>query len=320
MKLEEYIYKTLGIEISILPLHGRLYKHIPMYITAAYNVNETIIFGEKICLLYLKEESSNAFTPDALEKQMKLVEQKTMLPVVFVFPYVISYNLTRYVKKGINFIIPGKQMFIPALMINLRKAQEKIPQKVEYLFPVAQLILLYHLQKEKLTGLTAKTLAEKFSQSYKTINRALNNLADLGLCRLIGKKERLLEFVYSGKELWKESLNYLQNPIERCLFTERDELDKNLAFVSGINALAGYTMINDELKRYYAVYNRDTSKLNLETNKHVGTNEIEIWKYDPKPLSKNGMIDKLSLFLLFRDNENERIQMELETMKEDIQW
>ena len=176
MKLEDYIYNTLGINVRTTTLYSQLYRNIPMYITAAYDVYETTIFGERICLLCLKDDSGDAFTPDSLEKQMKLVEQKTTLPVVFVFTNVASYNLTRYVKKGINFIIPGKQMFIPALMISLRKAQETVPQKAECLFPVAQFILLYHLQKEKLTGMTAKILAEKLDQTYRTTDRKSTRL------------------------------------------------------------------------------------------------------------------------------------------------
>ena len=320
MELEDYIYNTLGINIRITPLDGQLYRAIPMFITATYDVNETTIFDERICLLYLKAESGSASTPDSLGKQMKLVEQKTTLPVVFVFTNVASYNLTRYVKKGINFIIPGKQMFIPALMISLRKAKETVAQKTPNLFPVAQLILLYHLQKENLSGMTAKILAEKFDHSYRTTNRAVNNLVDSGLCRLIGKKDKLLEFVYFGKELWKESLNYLQNPVEKHIFTEKDDLDRDITFVSGINALAGYTMINDESQKFYAIYKKNISKLVAETNKYGGSNVFELWKYNPRPLSKDGMIDKLSLFLLFRNDVNERIQMQLETMIEDIQW
>ncbi|NDV81551.1 hypothetical protein [Bacteroides sp. 51] len=320
MKLEEYINNTLGIDIRVAPLNNQLYRNIPMYIIAAYDVNETTLFGQQVCLLHLKEESIDAFPPDTLKKQMQFVEQKTTLPVVFVFDSVASYNLMRYVKKGINFIIPGKQMFIPALMIDLRKVQDKIQQKTEHLLPVAQLVLFYHLQNEKLTGLTAKILAEKFNQSYRTMNRALNSLVDSGLCRLIGKKDMLLEFVYSGKELWKESLQYLQNPVEKSTFTENNNPNPDISCVSGMNALARYTMINDEYKKYYAVYRKNISKLNIETNKYGGENEIELWKYDPKVLSKDGVIDKLSLFLLFKDSEDERIQMEIETMIEEIQW
>jgi hypothetical protein len=320
MELEEYIENTLGVKIKVTPLRNQRYKNIPMYITAAYDVSETAFFGQQICLLHMKEESTGAFPPDTLKKQMQFVEQKIGLPVVFLFDRVASYNLIRYVKKGINFIIPGKQMFIPTLMIDLRKAQDKIQPKAEHLLPVAQLVLFHHLQNEKLTGLTAKVLAEKFDQTYRTMNRALNNLVDSGLCRFIGKKDKILEFVYSGKELWKESLPYLQNPIEKSLFTESDNPNPDIVCVSGMNALAEYTMINDEYKKYYAIYKKSISKLDIETNKYGGENEIELWKYDPKVLSKDGMIDKLSLFLLFKDSEDERIQMEIETMIEEIQW
>ena len=43
-------------------------------------------------------------------------------------------------------------MFIPALMMDLRKMPATLPQKTELLTPIAQLVLLYHLQKEILCG------------------------------------------------------------------------------------------------------------------------------------------------------------------------
>ena len=49
-------------------------------------------------------------------------------------------------------------------------------------------------------------------------------------------------------------------------------------------------------------------------------NIIEIWSYNPQNLAKNGYCDKISLLLSLKGNEDERVQMELERIKEEVQW
>ena len=158
-ELIKYLSNVLGVETTVIPLEKQLLQQLPFYVTATYKVQETTVYGHRICLLIVKNEE-NTQTPDRLSKQMQFVEQKTGFPVVYVFDKVISYNLKRLIQKGINFIIPNKQLCIPALMMDLRKMPVTIPQKTELLTPIAQLVLLYHLQKEVLNGPTTKQLAD----------------------------------------------------------------------------------------------------------------------------------------------------------------
>ena len=312
----KYLSDTLGVETAIIPLEKQLFRRLPLYITAAYKVQEATIYGQRICLL-TAENSENIQTPDRLSKQMQFIEQKIGLSVVYVFDKVVSYNLKRMIRKGINFIIPGKQLFIPALMMDLRKSTDKIPQKAVLLTPLAQFLLLYHLQKERLNGFTTQQLTDKFTQPYRTVSRAVKNLEELGLCNLVGGKEKRIQFTKKGKDLWVLAQNFLENPVERNLFTD-NTLNEKQTCLSNINALAHYTMMNDEDRHYFAVY-KDIAK-NLETNKYTGDNTIEVWRYNPYPLSDNGFVDKLSIYLLFRNDTDERIQSELEQMIDNIQW
>jgi hypothetical protein len=55
-------------------------------------------------------------------------------------------------------------------------------------------------------------------------------------------------------------------------------------------------------------------------NKEYGTNVVEVWRYDPRLLSKTETVDKLSLYLSLKDNEDERVQIELENLMNEIQW
>ena len=314
--INKYLNDTLGIETAIIPLEKQLLQKLPLYIIAAYKVQEITIYRQRICLLTV-ENNENIQTPDKLYKQMRFVEQKTGLPVVYVFDRVVSYNLKRMIRKGINFIIPDKQLFIPALIMDLRKSTNKIPQKTVLLTPLAQFLLLYHLQKELLNGFTTQQLTDKFAQPYRTISRAVKKLEELGLCNLVGAKEKQLQFTKKGKELWILAQDFFQNPVERTLFTD-NTINEKQACLSNINALAHYTMINDEEIHCFAM-NKDTVK-KFETNKYAGDNTIKVWRYNPYPLSDNGFADKLSLYLLFRSDADERIQSELEQMINEIQW
>ena len=56
------------------------------------------------------------------------------------------------------------------------------------------------------------------------------------------------------------------------------------------------------------------------TDKQFGENEIQVWKYNPKMLSTEGVVDKLSLYLSLKDNEDERIQIELERLINEMPW
>jgi hypothetical protein len=314
--LIKYLNDALGAKIAIIPLEKQLFECLPLYITVAYKVQETTIYGQKICLL-TAENGENIQTPDQLSKQKQFAEQKTGLPVVYVFDKVVSYNLKRMIRKRINFIIPDKQLFIPALIMDLRKTTDKIPQKAVLLTSLAQFLLLYHLQKEKLNGFTTQQLTDKFTKPYRTVSRAVKNLEELGLCNLVGGKEKQLQFIEKGKKLWVLAQNFLQNPVERNLFTD-NILNEKQAYFSNINALAHHTMMNDEDRLYFAV-NKDAAK-SLETNKYAGDNTIEVWCYNPCPLSDNGFVDKLSLYLLLKNDTDERIQGELEQMIDEIQW
>jgi len=316
--LEKQINNTFGIETTIISLEKQLLQQLPFYITATYKIQETTLYGQRICLL-VAENKENALTPDQLYKQMLFVGQSLGLPVVFVFNKVISYNIKRLIKKRINFIIPDKQLFIPVLMMDLRKMPVIIPRTTERLIPIAQFVLLYHLQKEKLNGLTTQELTDKFYQTYLTMSRAVKNLDELNLCNLVGRKEKQIQFPLKGKELWLKAQDFFQNPVERIVFTD-ELLDDGNVLASNINALAHYSMLNDATRRYYAISKIEVKNLVIETNKYAGDNVIEMWRYNPKQLSNNGFVDKLSLYLLLKNDSDERVQNELEQMISKIQW
>jgi hypothetical protein len=55
-------------------------------------------------------------------------------------------------------------------------------------------------------------------------------------------------------------------------------------------------------------------------SEYDGQHKVEQWKYNPILLGDGGYVDRLSLYLIFRNTSNERIEAELETMLERMSW
>jgi hypothetical protein len=315
--LLNYIQNTMGFDVELNPLEKNDIKGLPLFVKSGYNIYEAIIFNHKA--LMLESINEDYQTPDALSKQKNYIEQKTGVPIIFVFKRLESYNLKRYIQKRINFIVPGKQIYLPNLMLDLKKAQGIPVKKNDFLTPIAQFILLYHIQVESLDRLTSKNISEKFKYSYITTKRALNNLKDFGLCSFDGKKEKQIIFLKDNKNLWYKALPCLRSPVDKVLYS--DEIpDKQPICKSNINALAHYSNLNDTSKIYIAIYKDDIKNITAGVNKNYGFHTIEIWRYNPAPMAKEGFVDCLSLFLILQNNSDERIQIELEKMLEGFKW
>ena len=153
--------------------------------------------------------------------------------------------------------------------------------------------------------------------SYASVNRALRWLVSKDLIRLEGAKTKTIQIDFSNRELWDKALPLLVSPIEKVYYT--DALLEG-QMMSGMNALASYTMLNEENKQCLAMPKKDFKALNVAVDKKFGQNEIQVWKYNPQILSSTGVVDKLSLYLSLKDNEDERIQIELERLISEMPW
>jgi hypothetical protein len=311
----KYIRTVLSCDVNIKPTSHAETKKLPLSITSNYRLYMGDLLSTAVCLLSSSGEFD--FSPNQRRKQMQLVQTMLSVPVIFIIEKVASYNIHRLIAQRINFIIPGKQMFIPELLIDLKKQKSIADQTEKQITPVAQCILLYHLEKSPLNNFTSKDLCKLFNVSYATINRAIRWLIDNKLIRSTTSKERRIDFVLDGKELWNKIGSYLISPIERVIYTDQiiDSLCK-----SGINALSAYSMLNEQSNMHYAVSKEGFKTLEVETDAEYGENLVEIWRYNPELLSNSGIVDKLSLYLSLKDTKDERVQIELENMINEMEW
>ena len=214
--LKKYISSFLNEKISCSKLSSASCKQIPAILMAKYECTTTALFGVNVVLCFPKETDS--LTPAKLQNHMQLFTVKLGMPSIVVMDDIPSYNIQRLIVQRINFIITGKQMFAPSLLLDLRKIPKPNKDIKEDIPPLAQCLILYNIEVEILCH-TINEIMDIFNVSYSTANRAVRWLQSKNLTISLKGKEKRLQFAKQGRDLWEASIIYLTTPIEKVVYT-----------------------------------------------------------------------------------------------------
>jgi hypothetical protein len=247
------------------------------------------------------------------------------LPVVFILKSGYNYERRRLLDKNIFFVMSDKYAHLPMLVAMEYTADRKINT---ILTPIAQYLLLYHLQVKSLNGLSARDIAPLVPYSYASITLGLTCLEDVGLCEKVqdGPRSKIIRFNYAGKELWQASQSYMISPIETRIFCDYMESADQYT-ICGINALAKYTWLNPDKETQVMMtakeYRQFKTKNAFENaNRFDGNVMVEVWKYPAVGLKDVHLqyVDKLSLALSLKDDTDPRVEGEIERMINELKW
>jgi hypothetical protein len=320
--IASYLNDILGEQVIITPVSNEEVNRLPYYIGSLYALWKGELLTKRV---YFARHKDNEFlTPDQYKKHMDNLQGFLDAPVILVLKGTESYNRNRLIQKKINFILENKQIFLPSLLIDLKDYLKPKRFRKEQLAPAAQYLLLFHLQKQNLNATTFRQLTEILPYNYLTVSRAVENLTRFELCLTEGGREKQLRFEENRKELWEKALPFLSSPVKKTVYIN-DELPERFRIVTGINALAHYTNIAGTIMDQFAINISEFHRLHREGkiymySEYDGRFNVELWKYQPIMLDNNEYVDKLSLYLIFRTSNNERIESELEIMMENMPW
>lgn len=308
-----YIELLTGERVVIEPLKSKDIERLPLYLTGAYELFKGELLGKDICFAIVDKDADT--TPAQYSKRGKTLLEITNMVPVFVLENIASYNAQRMTKHRVNFIVPGKQLFLPSLLMDLGKKKEE-PTVLVTIPATAQLLILYHLEMGLLHGKTGQEIAATLGTSTASVTRAIQWLTSNGLAVFKGGKTKHLRFLHTGKALWTAACDYMKTPVLKTVRT--DTTPDGL--ICGQNALAEYGMIIEANHKMVAISQKEYRAIKPSTDPLFGENEIQVWAYNPQNLAKIFVVDKLSLYLSMRDNTDERVQKELKTMIEEMIW
>jgi hypothetical protein len=317
--LKMYIKETLGVDMDIKAIQADRRKALPLYLKSEYNLYKVKLFRRDLIFAEVK----GAFTTEKLRKNIGTIKNIFNTNTVAIIRQLEAYKRIRLVEKKIPFIVPGKQMYMPDLLIDLKEFGVKPVTQPKAMTPATQLLVLYHLQKEPLEDMNFKSISEKINYDQATITRSAYYLHNMEICTLKGSKEKSLSFNFEKKELWKKVEPLMSSPVKRAQYFSGWIREKGL-YRTNTNALAHYSDVNDDVVDFYAVrpgYFKFIGGVNLmEAAFLEGNICIEEWKYDPFYLAESEFVDPLSLYLCFRNKPDERIELALKQIIDNIRW
>ena len=277
-----------------------------------------------ISMLFL-EPKKKADTPRSLaitSERFSLLFQKS---VVYILPSCPAFERQRLIDKNVFFIVSDKFAYLPNLMVLERMKMTKPAQR---LTPVAQYLLLYHLQIENINEMTARDLEGHIPYSYASITLGITCLEEVGLLNktMIGGKSNVIRFELSAKELWEGAKAYLINPVNDIIYCDNFESDTAYP-ICGINALSHYTMLNPDPEKRIVFTKKQWKEIKASDvlicpNKYDGNIKIEVWKYPPVGIKGSDLdyVDRLSLALSLREDQDPRVEGEVQQLIKETEW
>jgi len=321
-QLEQYLRETLGITVTPHPWEKS--SGLPQYLRERYRFLKMDVLGIE-CLL-MADTGEEEQTPAVIGKHLDQVRSRRQVEMVYVRHAVTSYNRKRLIEQKVPFIVPGNQMYLPMLGIDLREHLKRLREKKPVFSPSTQVLILHALWRKETDTVTPAEIAQRLGYSAMTMTRAFDELeiAGIGEHSVLGK-ERHLRFAETGKPLWEKVLPYLNTPVRKRLYVA-SSMQTGKGSLAGQSALARYTMLAEPKIPVFA-FSADEWKVQLQQDKILqltlpepGGFEIELWKYAPAQFANKGRVDRLSLYLSLKDNTDERVQSALDALLGGMEW
>jgi len=322
LSFRRYIKETLNILAQ--PKKWIEAEKLPFYLRNLYVFFEVAILDTPCLAMAAKDEVEQ--TPATIHKHILQVQKKWGHEVIYVHPKVSAYNRKRLIEHKLPFVVPGNQMYLPFLGIDLREHFKKIRNIDPQCSPSTQTVVLYALLHGTRNGFTPKILADILGYTPMTMTRAFDELQAAGLGEIAMEgRERVLRFDRNKKKLWEQARKFLRNPVKKRLWVKK-LVDEPLGVKAGLTALSHYSALAEPANPVFAMAGKKWKKIKNRndvmelTIAEPDAYELEIWSYSPGLFEKGDAVDRFSLYLSLQASVDERVESALEKMMEQITW
>lgn len=278
-----------------------------------------------IAFVLVQVRQQEEFGTVALKKQKSLYEEQLQCNVAYCFEGISKSQRDSLIKSKVPFVALPEQIYLPflgvALSNNFKKEKNVNTKKM---MPATQSLFLYLLyQKERYV--LKSVAAEKLGLTRTSITRASEQLLAMGLLEQekVGKEVRMSR-KGSSREMWERAKPYLISPVQKKMVVRAKDI-KERVLNAGETALSNYSLLNAPKLRTVAIYkgvidDKDVEEIDARWEDADELMEIELWKYDPFLFAQGDNVDAVSLACSMAGCEDERVEMALDEMMEEIQW
>jgi len=321
-RFKGYLSDTLGITVTLSKPAN--VGSLPFFLKDSYDVFQVRLLNEDFIVLTSKNDIE--ITPATIHKHIDIVSQQLRMKAVFLHSSISSFNRKRLIEYKVPFVIPGNQMYLPDLGIDLREYFIKKRSKTAIFGPSTQTVILYALTKTMTEPVTPTQLAKELGYSRMAMTRSLDEIesTELAEVSIVGRK-RLVHFDKNRRELWEKALPHLKTPVRENVWL-KTLIDELSVCEAGLTALACYSILTPPKKQVYAASAKDWKDIKRKYPHDIISYpdeagcELEVWSYSPGLFAKGKIVDPFSLYLSLRDIKDERVESAMEEMMEGIVW
>lgn len=307
--LAAYLTATLHTPVVLKPWKSD--RALPVFITRHYNLAQAEIAGRTCVFMQVTDDRER--TPKEYGKHIAQMGDDDDLIFVIAPMSMRPQTRSRLIEQGIAFAVPGNQLYIPHLAMDLRehfRTKEKAP--VGRLSPAAQIVFFHHLLGRH-DEATPSALARALPYTPMTLGRAFDELAQHGIARVErAGREKTITYPADRAVVLEHAKTLLRTP-RRGYHAVRFKGGRPPLLRAGETALSDLTDLAPPATPVYAIDGhrwKETFDHNaIEDVYEIDAADamIETWYYDPALLAEDGRVDRASLFAQYWNDADERI-------------
>lgn len=292
---------------------------LPIIFQESYRFYELSLLDSRYVLVEPNLEFINV---ESLKKQILLIQSSMQQPVILYLRQINNYRIKGLIKEQISFTNGQSILYIyPNVLLNKTNYDRSLNSKMS---STSQSIIRYFLIDPSLS-MNVQVVAKLINLSEMSASRGLNELYQHGFLdyTITGKTKRIKTYYLNkASDTFQRILAYSKSPIKRVVYIK--DLPRK-PIISGYTAFCIQTRMQDDGIKRFAMHVRDFEELdmiyqedafNLRMNEY---HELELWAYDPS-IHGDTIIDDFSLFCLFKDDKDVRIEIELEELARRHGW
>ncbi|MFZ4715440.1 MAG: hypothetical protein ACOYL6_17075 [Bacteriovoracaceae bacterium] len=305
--------KTIKKYLPSLKVVGRQLnlKNLPALYREFYDFEELDIHEKPFLLIKVKEK---ALGPKDFKKHSKILKEKIGYPQIWYLKDLHFNKVQRMIENELNFVIEDKQVHLPEVNISIKSETKKTNVSIQIL-GLSTNMLIREILVGDMSGKSKVAISEIFKTTKMSAGRALEPLLANDLCE--EKKNGVSKIIQfkARKDLWAFLIENIGSPIKETILI--DKMPKALPY-SGITALSHKSMLSDDeiptfasgKKAFYKRFTNTESVLD-----EFAVSRIELWERPPILLEDN-CINVIDTFLILKESNDERVQIELENLLE----
>ncbi|CAN5919792.1 hypothetical protein BH11PSE13_BH11PSE13_31370 [soil metagenome] len=320
-----YLQEVLGIEApGVKPWASA--NELPYFLRDAFQFSELELLGQPVVLAIRPAEAKQSLSEVRtwLDKVKALAGQ----PVLYVTDALASYDRRRLIEQKVPFIVPGNQLYLPDLGLDLREYfRQRAPATEAAMSPSAQAMLITALLRQPWQpDWQPSKVATVLGYTPMTLSRAVKELTAAGLASvyMVGRS-RWLRMELPPEQVWERAKPALRTPVRRTVWVAPGLVAHRPGRIAGLSALARSSMLTEPKWPVYAMTSAEWKSatdagVRELPEPEAGALECQVWSYSPALVPDATTVDPLSLTLSLQENADERIQLALDELKGQLPW